>query len=653
MLRKQSILSCSLCLIGVLLALPALVAAAPLAPVQAGGQVNDAVVSGDLAYLASGPSVSVWQLSSDGTAPPAQVGATSPLRGQVRGLAVIGDYLFATWATGYPYGQLAVFSLTDPVNPEHILDFEYSSGTILRPGGLVAIGDVLLMIDSESGLYSIDVSDPLAPSVTTTIPSAGLQRLAITGNHVLGWGPSFIGGFVVDVYDVTVPSVPSWAGFYSSWGNYVNAAVSGDTMILVGDGFEVVSLANPAMPAMLTTIPNWGTYIQSAIMDGDLAYLGDDAGVHVWDLSTPATPVAGDLVAAPADRTDTAAFHPISGGLEMILFTGMGRGLALDLDTPASPTLEHVFDLPVGSDTYDVATLASGDLAVSDFYSGLRISDAGLNSVGRFDPAIAQGGYEHLAIDGTTAYMASWGYGLLILDVSDPGAPSLLNSVFIQYASSVDVNGDMAYVVTSTNGGILQIVDVSNPQLPIPRGSLSISKGLDVIHHGSMVLIADEDYAGSGLKIIDVSIPDSPIQLGTYSDCSTASGVAADGDLAFLACSNGSMHVVSIADPAMPTQVGVYTDPSTFMQGSSIGYHDGVVWYGHTSGVDVIDVSDPAQPTRILRFDTAGAVRGMEVGEDGNAWLAATTDGLYRVQPFVFRDGFESGDTGAWTTQMQ
>jgi hypothetical protein len=337
----------------------------------------------------------------------------------------------------------------------------------------------------------------------------------------------------------------------------------------------------------------------------------------------------------------------------MILFTGMGRGLALDLDNPASPTLEHVFDLPVGSNTYDVATLAGGDLAVSDFYSGLRISDADLNSVGRFDPAIAQGGYEHLAIDGTTAYMASWGYGLLILDVSDPGAPTLLNSVFIQYASAVDVNGDMAYVVTSTNGGVLQIVDVSNPQLPIPRGSLSISKGLDIVHHGSMVLIADEDYSGSGLKIVDVSIPDSPIQLGAYSGCSTASGVAADGDLAFLACSNGSMHVVSIADPAMPTQVGLYTDPSTYMQGSSIGYHDGFVWYGHTGGVEVLDVSDPALPTRILRFETAGAVRGMEVDEDGNAWLAATTDGIYRVQPFVFRDGFESGDTGAWTTQMQ
>ncbi len=652
MLRKQLSFTSSLFLIGMVLAMPAIVTAAPLIPVQAGGEIGEAVVVDDVAYLATGPSISVWQLSSDGMTAPVQVGATAPLPGLVRGLAVSGDYLYATWANADFQGELVVYSLADPLAPVHALDFAYSTGSFLQPADVLVIGDTLILTDPESGVYSIDISDPMAPSVNTQLWSFSLKSLALTGSHVVAWGAGFA-GFVVEIMDVTSPAAPSTVGYYNSWGLFEDAAVEGDVMMLVGDGFEIVSLTDPTMPVMLTTVPSSGTYIRSALMNGGLAYLGDENGLQVWDLSTPATPVAGELVSAPSDRTESSALHMISGGVEMIQFTGMGRGLAFDLDTPATPTLEHVFDLPVGSDTEDVATLANGEIANSDFYSGLRISDGGLNSTSRLDPAIQYGGYEHLAVVGTTAYMTSWGYGLLIIDLSDPNAPAQLSSVYIQYASAVDVAGDMAYVVTSTNGGILQIVDVSNPQLPVPRGSLAIAKGLDVVHHGSMVLIADDDWGGSGLKIVDVSIPDSPMQLGVYTDCATASGVAADGDLAYLACNDGSMHVVSIADPAMPTQVGVYTDPSVYLQGSSIGFDGSVVWYGHFGGADVIDVSDPALPTRIMRVATAGAVRGMEVGDDGNAWLAATTGGVYRVQPFVFNDGFESGDTSAWTVAMQ
>jgi len=649
MLRKQSFLSTVLCLIGVLFVMPAFVAAAPLVPVYGGGELNEAVVVGDVAYLANGAAVSVWQLSSDGMTTPVRVGATSPLPGQVRGLAVSGDYLFATWANADFQGELVVYSLANPLNPVHALDFAYSTGSFLQPADVLVIGDTLILTDPESGVYSIDITDPLAPSVNTQLFTYSLKSLALTGSHLVAWGAGFA-GFVVEVIDVTNPAAPSTVGYYNSWGLFDSAAVEGDVMVLAGDGFEVVSLTDPTMPAMLTTVPSSGSFFHDVAMTGGLAYIGDGNGLQVWDLSTPATPAAGVLVNAPSDRTEISALHTISGGLELIQFTGMGRGLAFDLHTPAAPTLEHVFDLPVGTDTYDVATLASGGLAISDFYSGLRISDAGLDSLGRVDPAIQYGGYENLTVVGTTAYMTSWGYGLLIIDVSDPSSPSQLSSYYLQYASAVDVAGDMAYVVTSTNGGILQVVDVSNPQLPIPRGSLAISKGLDVLHHDALVLIADETFGGAGLKVVDASNPDSPMELGSYTDCDSASGVAAEGDLAFLACNDGTMHVVSIADPAMPAQVGVYSDPSVFLQGSSIGSDGDVVWYGHLGGVDIIDVSDPAQPTRILRFPTAGAVRGMEVGADGNAWLAASNGGFYRLQPFVFRDGFESGDLSAWST---
>ena len=204
MLRKQTFLSPALCLIAILLVMPAFVAAAPLVPVYGGGELNEAVVVGDVAYLANGASISVWQLSSDGMTAPMRVGATSPLPGQVRGIAVSGDHLFATWANADFQGELVVYSLADPLNPVHVLDFAYSTGSFLQPADVLTIGDTLILTDPESGVYSIDITDPLAPSVNTQLFTYSLKSLALTGSHLVAWGAGFA-GFVVEVIDVTNP----------------------------------------------------------------------------------------------------------------------------------------------------------------------------------------------------------------------------------------------------------------------------------------------------------------------------------------------------------------------------------------------------------------------------------------------------------------
>jgi len=649
--RASSVLSI-VAVVGILLAGPALGSAAGLVKLQAGGEIRDAVVVGDIAYLAAGASISVWQLSSDGATAPTHVATTEPLPGLVRGLAVSGDTLFATWATPAPYGELAVLSLADPLNPLHQLDFQYSTSSFLRPAGLVAIGDVLLMTDPESGLWVLDVSDPLAPSVTSTMFAAPSDQLVLNGSYVVGMGAGF-SGFLVEVLDVTVPSAPTSVGFYSSFGNYASAAVDGDLLVLIGDGFEVVSLANPAMPAWMATVPSSGAYVHGGLVRGDLAYLGDDDGIQVWDLSDPTNPAAGALVSAPADRTKIGATHPVTGGTEALLFTETGRGLALDLSTPATPTLEHTFDLPVGSDPWDVAELADGSLAVADFYSGLRIADDALASLGRVDPGIAMGGYENVTVAGTTAYVASWGYGLLTMDVADSGAPSSLGSVEIPYASAVDVVGDVAFVVTSTNGGVFQAVGVTDPALPALRGMLGISHGWDVVAHDGMALVADQTNGGTGLKVIDVANPDAPFELGSYTACDSARGVAADGDLAFLACADGSLHVVSIADPALPTQVGVYSDPGTYMPGTAVAVSGSIAWFGSDIGIDLVDVSDPTLPVLHRRVELPGAVRGIFLDEDGNGWAAAGLAGVYRIERVMLADGFESGGFDAWSGVVQ
>ena len=628
-------------------------AAAPIVTHQAGGELGDALVRGDVAYLGQGPAISVWSLAADGATAPQRLFTTGPLPGIVKGLAVRGDYLFASWRTTWPDGRLAVYSLADPQQPVHLLDFQYSAGSMNSPGGIAVVGDHLLLADAETGLHAIDVSNPLAPAVSSVLPgSFGLQRVAVTGSHLVAWGRTFIGGVIVEVFDVAAPGAPASVGFYSTFGNFVDGAVEGNLLVLVGDGFETVSLADPQNPAWLATVPGSGTFVRSLLLRGGLGYFGDENGIRVWDFADPANPASGSLLAAPAERTVRAAVHPLAAGAEALLFTENGYGLAVGLTAPASPTLSHAFDLPGGADPSAVAALGPG-LAVADFYSGLRVLDGELDGVGRVDPAIFQGAYEDLTVEGSTGFLAAWGYGLLTFDLSSPAAPVALGDLQLDFATAVDVAGSTAHVVTSTGGGVYWTVDVSDPAQPAPLGSLPVTKGLDVVYPAGLVLVADETlFDAGGMRIIDPTDPALPVQVGRYTVCDSAGGVAASGDLAALACHDGSLHLVSLADPANPVQVGVYVDPSQIGAGRRVAIAGNVAWFGTDAGVDLVDVSDPAQPRRITRAPLAFPVRGLELDADGGAWVATGLGGIFHLQPRVFGDGFETGGTGAWSNAV-
>lgn len=619
--------------------------AASAAPVvrQAGGELGGAVVAGDRLYVGQGPAVVTWALSPDGSAPPARIDTTDPLPGMVHGLAIRGAYLYAAWEVPYPTGEIGIYSLADPDHPAHVADFAYSAEPFLRPGGLLVLGEHLLLGDPETGLYSFSIADPVDPKLATHLPVIGVDRLAVTGSRLVAWGRTFLGTLLVQVFDVADPSEPSPLGTYSG-GNYFDAAVAGDLLVLVGDGLEVVSLADPADPTWLATEPSVAA--RTVALVAGHALFGDAAGAHAWSLANPSAPVEVDVVAAPADRASRIALHAAGGGTA-ILLTEMGRGLAVDVSTPSALGLDHVFDLPGAFDATGVVE-SGGQLFVSDFYSGLKILDPTLATTGRADPTVALGAFEDVAVEGATAHLANWGSGLVTVDVADPSSPEVLGDLPFDAASAIDVDGDAAFLASSTGESTFGVVDVSDPSSPQLQGTMPVLHSWDVLFHQGRVLLADD---ASGLLVLDVDVPQAPQQIGQYGGCDSAIGVAASGDLAAVACSNGTLHLVDFADPTQPAQLGVYTSPGTFM-GRSAALDRGLAYYGHTGGVDLVDVSDPTSPRLLREVALASDVRDLALSSDGTLWVAGGLGGVYEVAVVVFRDGFETGDTSAWSAAL-
>ena len=113
-----------------------------------------------------------------------------------------------------------------------------------------------------------------------------------------------------------------------------------------------------------------------------------------------------------------------------------------------------------------------------------------------------------------------------------------------------------------------------------------------------------------GLRVIDVSNPAAPFQVGSYDTPGLAQGVAVAGSYAYVADGDAGLRVIYVSTPAAPFEVGSYDTP---------GYAWGVAVAGAYAYVADWDA-------------------GLEV--------------LTSCEGLPFEDGFESGDTSAWSATM-
>jgi hypothetical protein len=95
----------------------------------------------------------------------------------------------------------------------------------------------------------------------------------------------------------------------------------------------------------------------------------------------------------------------------------------------------------------------------------------------------------------------------------------------------VAVSGNFAYVADGWTG--LRIINVSNPQSPFEAGYYDTpGRAWSVAVSGNFAYVAD-DY--DGLRIINVSNPQSPFEAGYYDTPGYACGVAVSGNFAYVA----------------------------------------------------------------------------------------------------------------------
>lgn len=192
------------------------------------------------------------------------------------------------------------------------------------------------------------------------------------------------------------------------------------------------------------------------------------------------------------------------------------------------------------------------------------------------------------------------------------------------HATDIVVQGDYAYICDRS---ALRIIDISVPTAPEEVGAFT------ALGSSCSALAVEDDYAyvgtGMALKIIDISTPESPTQAGQVS-LYINYGVDVQGDYAYVVDYDSQnsyqsrLYTIDIATKTAPFVV-VSKVFSTYLNDVDVSGNYAYL-ANHDNGLRVIDISVPSSLSEVGFLDSPTASRGVTV--IGDLVYLAEGDGL-------------------------
>jgi hypothetical protein len=137
---------------------------------------------------------------------------------------------------------------------------------------------------------------------------------------------------------------------------------------------------------------------------------------------------------------------------------------------------------------------------------------------------------------------------------------------------------------------------------------------------GIAYVAADE----GGLRIVDVSDPASPVEIGRQRTLAGATDVYVAGSYAHVAAGGAGLRVIDVSNPSSPREVGANAE--RFVRRVRVAGTHAFAATEH-SGLWIVDWSDPSAPTTAAGFDTWGSTQSAFVAGE-RVYLADRSGGL-------------------------
>ncbi len=439
--------------------------------------------------------------------------------------------------------------------------------------GAVFVTDTYVYAGLGPELAILERTDPLSPTRLGYVVLPGSVRdIEVVGEYAY---------VVVDyshiLYQVHVadPYAPVVKGAYSLGSGYSTSYLNGLTV--AGNYLYVV----------------WGKCRYPAICDG---------GLRILDISSPTLPpvevgVYGDY--PMLDVVIQGDYAYLSQGAEN-MFPSDTNLVVVNVTNPQSPTTVSVY--PTSDVIFQIRV--KGQYAYIVLWGGgslriLNISNpTALYEVGVYDAA----GYGRaLALVDDYAYVVqrveigdTYQYELHIVEMTNPAAPTMVNSYVTGYVAEMAVAGTEIYI--AKEDGCVDIWDVTQPITPTAMGGYAPpGVGYDVAISGTRAYLAYGE-----LQVLDITNPSVPQEVGRYAPPGTATRVVVAGDYAYLATDTAGLRVVDIATPTAPVEIGAYLPPTDTISVKELTIAGDYAYLAtEEHGLRIVDISDPTQPYEV------------------------------------------------------
>ncbi|HEY0603355.1 MAG TPA: hypothetical protein VGD58_10610 [Herpetosiphonaceae bacterium] len=461
------------------------------------------------------------------------------LLGTASRVQVVGNLAYVLVSLLIDHTALYIIDVGDPAQPvlRGSYDLPYDPSDFELEGTLAYITIL------GEGLQIIDVSNPASPVLRGSYPSPDYPTsVAVSGNRVyVGGSQSTTDDSGLTTLDVSNPASPTLLGSYQpSLFAVYDMAIAGDLAYVVngyGSELRIIDVSNPASPVVRSsyTAPN---DLDRVLVANGRAYLTLTYGLQIVDVSNPASPALRGSYDTlwPVARVDSA------GSFAYIVAEGAREGLHIvDASDPSRPELRGFYPGFV-NDVQVVGSLAY--LATDDAFQIVDVSnpDAPALLSSRSSTIMPQ----HILVRGNLAYVSGT-TGLTIFNVSDPSAPVTLGTYTRQLSPgyNFDVAGNFAYLPSGyclrPCTFLIEIVDVSDPLNPTLHGLYEqYASSVDVVNNRA--------YLASGtVTILDLSNPGQPAPFASYRTPHYASEMEFAGNLAYIADGGqGGLHIAEL-----------------------------------------------------------------------------------------------------------
>lgn len=570
---------------------------------QWGGAADAVVISGDIAYVGIGPRVVALDICDPGD--PKFLGQSPVLLGHVMEIALQDNFAYVAAS----YNGFQIVDVSDPRNIQWVGGAEVDS----QCWDVGVSGDFAYVAAYDEKLLIYDVSDPREPALVATHETSGnTTGLFVTDRcaFVATWYtldvfditdprhatrvavyPADCSDLVVrdnlaylagsdelTILDVSEPSQPAWVG---SWGGMYagqDVAVCGDYAYFTGFDVEVINIANPASPYWVGTAQLSAATLahEVAATSGHILVAQWWAGLEIFNVSEPHAPESLTVynrvnhalwVTADRDHACTSGYTP---GVQIV-----------DISDPEAPRRTAVYG-PVDK---PARALVVGPLA---YVSWAGLPTRRLDVVDISDPAIPImiGSVEKaggdMALQGNLLCLAAGSAGVTFVDMSDPRAPRVVDTIDTGNAWGVAVEGDYACVADIEVG--LVVFDISDPEHPRQIGGSPTTQMAISIAFG-----AGHAYVGlrGGFDIFDVTQPALPVLVGHYGGDWWVEGIDYEDGRVY---TSGWLAAFDVRDPAHPRMTGMGNWPSYPMD---VDVHDGLLHVaGDSSGLWIFEVHE-------------------------------------------------------------